>query len=98
MNYDEWAYPTTKIIVREDYRIFHYIIDPKSNTHHRCISKVQNIVDEYFKDKILDGMRTIERWPDNNRRYVVKFGTIDDANMFYIAMAEYITDEGYNFN
>tara|TARA_R110000868_G_scaffold79588_3_gene226362 strand:+ start:729 stop:1022 length:294 start_codon:yes stop_codon:yes gene_type:complete len=97
MNYDQWA-TNNKIIIRKDYRLFHYMIDPTSPAHLNRISKVNDTVEGYFKDKTLDCVRTIERWHDNNRRCVIKFGTIDDANMFYIAMAEYVTGEGYNFN
>ena len=97
MNYDVYAYSNAKIIVREDYRVYYYMIDPQSHTHQRLISVVQRKVDDYFRERDIPASRKIQRTAQGKRVMWIHFGDISDSHMFYMALAEHITTRGMKF-
>lgn len=97
MNYDKWAGPDTKLIVREDYRVYYYMIDPQSSTHRSYIKLVQERVDNYFKDKAIPVTRKIHTTANGNRMMWINFGDLNDSHMFYMALGEHIDTRGVTF-
>lgn len=96
MNYDPYAQEDFRIIVREDYRVFTYMVDPQSHTHRNLIAHVQNKVTEYFEKRDVDVARRIES-KANKRWYIIQFNRLDDAQMFYFTLANHITTRGVKF-
>lgn len=97
MNYDEWAVPDAKIIVREDFRVYYYMVDPMSNSHRSYIKTVQEKVDRYFKDKDIPVTRKIHTSANGRRMMWINFGDINDSTMFYMALGEHIDTKGVTF-
>jgi hypothetical protein len=96
VNYD--AFETAKIIVREDYRVYWYQVDPVSHTHRNMIAKVQPKVDSFFEDRQgIQATRKIQRTATGKRMMWIQFGTIADSHMFYLCLAEHIDTKGMNF-
>jgi len=97
MNYDEWDGPhSSRIIVRRDYRHFEYMITPNSHSHRNMIARTHPLVEAYFRDRDVEVSRNTET--RNNRRwYVIMFSRLDDAQMFYLALAEHIDTLGVTF-
>ena len=97
MNYDEYASPSAKIIVREDFRLYYYMIDPLSHSHRNHIAIVQRKVDDYFRERDVAASRKIHRTDQGKRLMRIHFGNLGDSHMFYMALAEHITTRGMKF-
>jgi hypothetical protein len=104
MNYDEWDGPhSSRIIVRRDYRHFEYMItptigwiDPNSHSHRNMFARTHPLVEAYFRDRDVEVSRNTET-RNNGRWYVIMFSRLDDAQMFYLALAEHIDTLGVTF-
>lgn len=95
MNYEEYS-PSNRIILRSDYRKFHYLLSPRSIRHRDQIAAVHNKVEAYFTGRDVPAQRTIETL-NLGRCYVIVFERVDEAEMFCLAFAEHIRTEGYKF-
>ena len=96
-NYDEWSWRDAKLIVREDFRVYYYMVDPMSNSHRSYIKMVQEKVDKYFQDKDIPVSRKIHTSAQGKRMMWINFGDINDSTMFYMALGEHIDTKGVTF-
>lgn len=86
-----------RLIIREDYRVYRYVVDPWSSNHANQLSEVQKKVNAYFESRDIPVERMIKRSAQGKRMYWIHFSTLADSEMFYIALAEHITTKGVKF-
>ena len=87
-----------KIIVREDYRVYYYMVDPQSRSHRDAIAEVQRKVNDFFASRDIQATRHIHRSSHGKGMMWIHFETLNDSNMFYMALAEHITSKGVRFD
>jgi hypothetical protein len=84
-------------IIKINYRHYECIVSPINEKHHTLISDTQKRLDAFFKDRECACSRSIETRQDQVRYYIIKFGSITDAQMFEFALADMIDTKGYRF-
>jgi len=95
---DEYKNPHTKIIVREDYRLYYYMIDPVSRGHQAHIATAHRKVEDFFKDRDIAATREIQTTANGKRMIWIRFADLQDANLFYFTLIEHITTKGNKFD
>lgn len=84
-------------LIKLDYRHYECVVSPANEKHHKLISDTQKRLDAFFKDRDCACSRTIETRQDQVRYYIIKFGSITDAQMFELALADIIDTRGFKF-
>jgi len=87
-----------KIIVREDYRVYYYMVDPTSYGHQESIAVVTRKINAFFESREMEVDRRIHRSAQGKGFMWIHFENLNDSNMFYMAMAEHINNKGVRFD
>ena len=87
-----------KIIRKHDYRHFELGVTPVSDGHYEHIRYLYTRIENYFKDRPevkID--RKIYNDHNSSRTYVMRFAILDDARMFELHFAEYVSTCGVKY-